>query len=76
MSELFKIVKQIQDGNSKPLEIIIKKFEPKVNSLLKQTGVNNREDLRQELLLTIIIKTRKYKLDKVPNFDEFRRMIL
>lgn len=75
MGELFNLVEKIQNGDNHALEDVLRQFEPKVNKLLKQTVTNNRDDLRQDLLLTIIIKTREYKLDKVPDFEEFNSMI-
>ena len=75
MGDLFNLIEKIQSGDNNALEDIIKQLEPKVNKLLKQTVSSNRDDLRQELLLTIIIKTRKYDLDRVPDFDDFKRMI-
>ena len=76
MASLYDLVEKIQKGDTDALEQMVKKFKPKVNKLLSQTSYQNQEDLRQELLLSIIIKSKYYKLDEVPGFEEFKEKIV
>lgn len=76
MSQLFRLIEEVQYGDEPSLVKFIHQLEPKVNRLLRQTHHNNREDLRQELFLMIILTTKKYKLGEVPDFEEFHRKMM
>jgi len=76
MSELLHLIEKIQYGDDSSLVNVIHQFEPKVNRLLKQTDSSHKEDLRQELFLEIIVLTKKYKIEKVPDFNEFKRNMM
>lgn len=68
---LFELVENVQNGDIHSLELVIDMFEPKINGLMHQTKDNNREDLRQELYVLLIRKSKEYNLDEVPNLDQF-----
>lgn len=76
LSELYQLIREVQDGNDSSLIKFIHQLEPKVNRLLNQANYNDREDLRQELFLKIFLTAKKYKLDEVPDFEEFHRRIM
>lgn len=63
---LFELVDNAQKGDKYALELVIDLFEPKINSLMKQTKKQNKEDLRQELYLVLIKKSQEYNLEKIP----------
>jgi hypothetical protein len=46
------------------LEEIVNAFEPKIIHSLNQTSWQEREDLKQELILNIIIIVDSYDIDK------------
>jgi hypothetical protein len=50
---------------------IIKLIEPKIKKTLKETDIQNREDLEQDLKEKIIKKLKDSDLNKVPGFFEF-----
>jgi len=70
---LFKLIDNVQKGDQYALEQVIDMFEPKINSLMRQTRGPNRDDLRQELYSLLIAKSQNYNLDEVPGLDEFMK---
>lgn len=51
---------------------LISFFEPKLNKCLYETAPNNREDLRQDLLIKLINTIEKYDVHSVPGFWEIK----
>lgn len=68
---LFRLIDNVQKGDQYALEQVVDMFKPKINSLLRQTNGQNRDDLRQELFSLLIAKSQNYNLDEVPGLDEF-----
>lgn len=52
---------------------VINFFEPKLKRCLYQTIPNNREDLRQDLLIKLINTIKQYDVDSVPGFWDLKR---
>lgn len=50
---------------------VIELLMPKIKKALKQTAVENRDDLEQELKELIIKKLKRGELDDIPGFYEF-----
>lgn len=74
MAELFRSIKRVQSNNDENSFMdILDKFYPKINKFLSQTHSQQRDDLKQELIITIYNKAKTYPLDKVPGFDEFEK---
>ncbi len=73
MGELYTLVAQTQNGDKRSLENLVKVFEPKINRLMSQTEIQNRDDLKQELYLAVIKKSKTYNLNEVPGFYEFKK---
>ena len=48
-------------------------FNKQLAYILKETPPQNKEDLQQELITSLIKKTKEYKLDKVPGSEEFKK---
>ena len=59
--------------DDKALLIVLNFFEPKLKHYLYQTHPNYREDLRQDLLIKLIITIRKYDINSVPGFWELKK---
>lgn len=59
---------------SQNVEKIIKLLEPIINKRLLQTHPKNREDLKQEIILSIITRLNKVDLN-VPGFFEIIEQI-
>lgn len=57
--------------NSKEIEIVLKKLQPKIKSSLSQTNPNNKEDLEQHLKELIIKKIKEEAINhRIPSFFE------
>ena len=54
----------------KEIELIINKLKPKILNSLNQTNIQNREDLKQELIEMIIKGLKNNKFEDVPGFFE------
>ncbi|MFD1738840.1 hypothetical protein ACFSCX_20185 [Bacillus salitolerans] len=76
-ASLYTVVKEFQETESeRAFERIYKKLCPKINYSLRQTHIEEREDLQQELSLLVYEKALHYSLDEVPGFEEFEKKIL
>jgi hypothetical protein len=77
MSTLYKQVEKFQDSKNNDLfKQIVQCMEPNITRSLKQTVLQERDDLKQELILILYEKTLGYPLDKVPGFGEFEKSLL
>lgn len=54
--------------NDKEIERILKKLEPKIKKSLKETNVDYRDDLEQDLIKLIIETLKSNTLQDVPDF--------
>nr|WP_239585329.1 helix-turn-helix domain-containing protein [Amphibacillus cookii] len=50
---------------------LIKQFEPKIRRSLLEIDALDREDLAQEIKLTLIEFIYKFNIEDVPNFEQF-----
>ena len=72
MEKLFQCVEKVQKNNDEcSFKDIIDKFSPKIKKYLSQTQRQSRDDLKQNLNITLYKKVKSYPLDEVPGFDEF-----
>ena len=77
MISLYTDVKEFQETkDDQVFERIYDKLGPKINYSLRQTRVEDREDLRQELGMIVYKKALDYSLDEVPGFEEFEKKML
>lgn len=53
---------------------VLDMLEPKIKSVLYQTTIQNREDLRQTIYLKIIEVLREKEFNKSPSFFELLRL--
>jgi len=49
---------------------VIEMLKPKIKFLLRQTDLQNRDDLEQELILIILKKIKEKDYNKLPSFFE------
>ncbi|WFR63963.1 helix-turn-helix domain-containing protein [Paenibacillus amylolyticus] len=52
--KLYDLLSEAKRDNPTVILEIIRKFEPKIKKSLRQTSIQNREDLRQELVTKFI----------------------
>lgn len=71
MKEWRKLIEDSQEGNEHSTLIILKKLEPKIKKSLKQTTIQDRENLEQELVMKVLKVTYSFDTNKVPGFWEF-----
>lgn len=64
---LYTLVKKSRTDDHS-LVIVIDLFSPKINHSLKQTNVQNREDLSQELKIKLLECIRNYEVDHIPGY--------
>lgn len=62
-----RLVSQSKHDNDALLKII-HLFTPKIESVLRHTKDQNREDLSQELKLKLISTIKNYEVDNIPGF--------
>lgn len=55
----------------KDVEYFLKKIEPIIKNHLKETDINERDDLSQDIKFKIIGKIEVIKNDDAPNFFEY-----
>lgn len=67
---LYQLVVESKEDN-RAIEKILKIFKPKIKKTLLQTGLQNREDLEQELQLKIMNLIKTYNVDNTVGFWEF-----
>ncbi|WML27377.1 helix-turn-helix domain-containing protein [Neobacillus sp. OS1-33] len=66
-------IKSKEDNEA--IEKVLKIFKPKIKKTLLQTGLQNRDDLEQELQIKLVNLIKMYDLDKVVGFWEFQEMV-
>lgn len=77
MSKLFKNVKEFQETrNDQTFNEIYERLNPNIQHSLRQTHIQEREDLKQELSQIVYEKALSYHLDEVPGFEEFEKKVL
>lgn len=69
--DLVTLIEQSKKDNEALLKLI-QYYEPKLYKSLYQTTENNREDMKQELLVKLIVAIKKYDIDSVPGFWELK----
>ncbi|MGO4732893.1 helix-turn-helix domain-containing protein [Paenibacillus sp. 2KB_22] len=62
--KLYELLSEAKAENPTVIIEIIRKFEPKIKKSLRQTSVQNREDLRQELVTKFIEVLYSYEINK------------
>ncbi|MBM7541303.1 helix-turn-helix domain-containing protein [Amphibacillus cookii] len=73
MDELIDLIKQLNSKEDDGIAInkLIKQFEPKIRRSLLEIDALDREDLAQEIKLTLIEFIYKFNIEDVPNFEQF-----
>lgn len=71
MDELFDLVLQAQNGDREAVYEVIKIILPAIKSARNKIEHNNRDDLEQEIMVTLIKKILSYDLTQVPDFSTF-----
>lgn len=70
-SRLYNLLQSAKKDDKEAITLILQQFEKKISAELRQTSYDEREDLRQHLLLKVFEAIEKYEIDKVPDFVEF-----
>lgn len=68
---LYTLLQQAKKEEKEGMSEILNQFEKKIEAELRQTSAQNRDDLRQELVLKVMEAVEKYKVEDVPNFEQF-----
>ncbi|MEZ2658935.1 helix-turn-helix domain-containing protein [Aneurinibacillus aneurinilyticus] len=71
---LYTLVKQSRFDNDS-LEKVIDLFSPKIDQSLKQTKLQNREDLSQELKIKLLDCIRNYDVDNTPGYFQMLALL-
>jgi DNA-directed RNA polymerase specialized sigma24 family protein len=71
MKEWRRLIEQAQEGHEASREKILEKLEPKINKSLRQTTYQNREDLKQELIIKTLTAIQEFDTCSVPGFWHF-----
>jgi len=68
---LYTLLQQAKNEDKEGLSAILNQFEKKIEAELRQTSPQNRDDLRQELVIKVMEAVEKYSVEDVPNFEQF-----
>ncbi|PFG15254.1 helix-turn-helix domain-containing protein [Bacillus sp. es.036] len=68
---LYTLLQQAKNEDKEGLSGILNQFEKKIEAELRQTSPQNRDDLRQELVIKVMEAVEKYSVEDVPNFEQF-----
>ncbi|MCA0170549.1 helix-turn-helix domain-containing protein [Bacillus sp. RAR_GA_16] len=68
---LYSALQRAKQKDEEGLKEVIQQFEKKIEAELRQTSLQNRDDLRQELVIKVMEAVEKYKMEDVPNFEQF-----
>lgn len=68
---LYTLLQQAKKEEKEGMSVILNQFEKKIEAELRQTSAQNRDDLRQELVIKVMEAVEKYKVEDVPNFEQF-----
>lgn len=60
---LYELIAQAQENDKQAMMEIIYRFEPKIKKSLHQTSFQNRDDLKQELIVKFIEVVHTFSLD-------------
>ncbi|ERI07367.1 helix-turn-helix domain-containing protein [Aneurinibacillus aneurinilyticus] len=71
---LYTLVKQSRFDNDS-LEKVIDLFSPKIDQSLKQTKLQNREDLSQELKIKLLDCIRNYDVDNTLGYFQMLALL-
>ena len=75
MSEsLYTLVKQSRTDNDS-LVCVINLFSPKIDHSLKQTKLQFREDLSQELKIKLLDCIRNYEVENIPGYFQMIELL-
>ncbi|RSL30329.1 hypothetical protein D7Z54_26590 [Salibacterium salarium] len=65
------LVLKARDNDKDAMYHILEHFEPFIQKSLKQTSMQEKEDLRQELRLVCLESIYQFRIDRVPGFFTF-----
>ncbi|WP_226654454.1 helix-turn-helix domain-containing protein [Guptibacillus hwajinpoensis] len=68
---LYSALQLAKQKDEEGLKEVIHQFEKKIEAELRQTSFQNRDDLRQELVIKVMEAVENYKMEDVPNFEQF-----
>ncbi|WP_273851641.1 helix-turn-helix domain-containing protein [Guptibacillus spartinae] len=68
---LYSALQRAKQKDEEGLKEVIQQFEKKIEAELRQTSLQNRDDLRQELVIKVMEAVENYKMEEVPNFEQF-----
>ena len=68
---LYTLLQQAKNKDKEGLNEILNQFEKKIEAELRQTSPQNRDDLCQEIMIKVMEAVEKYKVEDVPNFEQF-----
>ncbi|WP_160918249.1 helix-turn-helix domain-containing protein [Pseudalkalibacillus hwajinpoensis] len=68
---LYTLLQQAKNEDKEGLSAILNQFEKKIEAELRQTSPQNKDDLRQELVIKVMEAVEKYSVEDVPNFEQF-----
>ncbi|MFP3360016.1 helix-turn-helix domain-containing protein, partial [Planococcus sp. SIMBA_143] len=60
---LYTLLQQAKNEDKEGLSAILNQFEKKIEAELRQTPPQNRDDLRQELVIKVMEAVEKYSVD-------------
>ncbi|WP_342424621.1 helix-turn-helix domain-containing protein [Paenibacillus sp. FSL E2-0178] len=63
MSQLYDLLTKAKQEDNIAMLKIINRFEPKIKKSLYQTSIQNREDLKQELIVKFIEVVQTFELN-------------
>jgi hypothetical protein len=63
MSQLYDLLTKAKHEDNVAMLKIINRFEPKIKKSLYQTSIQNREDLKQELIVKFIEVVQTFELN-------------
>ncbi|MCA0988932.1 helix-turn-helix domain-containing protein [Guptibacillus algicola] len=70
-SRLYNLLQRAKKQDEEAISLILQTFEKKIEAELRQTSYAERDDLRQDLYMKVYEAIEKYKIDDVPDFEEF-----
>lgn len=70
-AQLYELIIQAKHDDKAAILEIIGRFEPKIKKSLHQTSLQNREDLKQELILKLIEVIQSFDLNVQNNEESY-----
>ncbi|WP_185819819.1 helix-turn-helix domain-containing protein [Salibacterium salarium] len=71
MNNLMELALKARNNDSEAMSDILEQFEPFIQKSLKQTSMQEREDLQQDLRLACFESIHHFHIERVPGFFEF-----